>query len=95
MKTILWIISFVGLSVTQSIAQSCNCSVTISAPTSGSLAGVIDYNASVVKPGKTLCIQAGIYRRITISNLAGKPDSVIRVINCGELSDYVIQPATE
>lgn len=77
MKTILTAVMIFAITTYSFSQASCNCAVTISQ--SGY------FNASNVRPGQTICIQAGTYSSLTFANLQGSAQQPITVKNCGGL----------
>lgn len=55
----------------------CTCAYTISQ------SGSYNNNSLKVSPGQTVCIQAGRYTSIRLSNFVGTPSQPIRFVNCG------------
>ncbi len=66
-------------------AQTCACDFVIEPPADRITPVFIDGLALGVKPGQTICLNAGFYMQIRLSAVEGTPDRPVMIQNCGGL----------
>lgn len=66
-------------------AQTCGCDYVINPPAARTTSVFVDGEQLGVKPGQTICLNAGFYMQIRFMGLTGTPGNPITIKNCGGL----------
>lgn len=82
MRNKILLLSFIFLYANLSIAQSCNCDITLNGLSSSSV-NLIFGNTLGYSPGDTICIPAGNYAGLRFYDLVGTATQPVTLVNCG------------